>query len=151
MENYLEKITLAISSGDLKGEIVNHPDVDATKSEDAARAAGLPLDCILKALLLVPEKEGAAIVAIISGNSKLDMKKFPKHRFARPGEVEKILGTEFGGIPPVFLPVPVILDKAVSEKALVAGSAGSKFAGIRLAPSEILRNNKTAKVVEISV
>jgi prolyl-tRNA editing enzyme YbaK/EbsC (Cys-tRNA(Pro) deacylase) len=151
--DYLSKIKDAISSGDLKAELIEHPEIDGAKSEEAAKATGVPVESILKALLLVPEKkEGTAVVAILLGDSKIDFKrKIPTHKMASLDQLKEKLGAGIGEVPPVFLPVPVLIDKKVMEKEIVVGSAGSRFAGIKLAPSEILRNNRPAKVVELSV
>lgn len=150
MTGYLQRIKAAISSSELAAELIEHPEIDGAKSGDAAKAAGVPADCVLKAMLLVPEREGAAIVAILLGTSRIDFKKLPGHRLARPEELKEILGAGIGEVPPVFLPLPVLVDKKVMEKEIVVGSAGSRFAGLKLAPAEMLKGNKTARIAEIS-
>ncbi|MFH0962318.1 MAG: YbaK/EbsC family protein [archaeon] len=150
--DYLSKIRAETSGGTLRAELVEHPEIDGTKSEAAAKALGIPLGEILKCLLLVPERGGVPIVAILLGPDRLDLKKkFPNHRLARLEELKGVLGVGPGEVPPVFLPVPVVIDGKVLKKELVAGSAGTKFAGIKLKPEEILKGNKIAKVAEISV
>jgi prolyl-tRNA editing enzyme YbaK/EbsC (Cys-tRNA(Pro) deacylase) len=151
--DYISKIKSEIASGGLKAELIEHPEIDGAKSEEAAKATGVPVDCVLKALLLVPEKEGAGVpvVAVLLGNSKINFKKLPSHRMAKLDELQKILGAGIGEVPPVFLPLPVLIDKKVLEKAIVVGSAGSRFAGVRMVPSEMLKHNKPVKVADISI
>ncbi len=152
MGDYLSRIREAIASGELSAEIVEHPETDGAKSEDAAKAAGVPVESILKALLLMPEKEGGTVVvAILLGNSKLDFKKkLPTHKMAKLADLQEKLGAGIGEIPPVFLPLPVLVDKKVMEKGLVVGSAGTKFAGLKLAPAQILKHNRIARIADIS-
>lgn len=150
---YFSEIENALSNGTLKGEIIRHPETDGAKSEDAAKALGTSPDSILKSLLLVPEKKegGVPIVAILLGNSKLNLKTFPSHRLARREDLPGILGAGIGEIPPVLLPVPVIVDEAVFGKDFVFGSAGTRFSALKILPGEILKANKTAKRAKISL
>jgi|GEM_PF-6965925 len=150
--DYFSLISSEISAGRLSGEIIHHPETDGAKSEDAAKALGTSPDSILKSLLLVPEKKegGVPIVAILLGNSKLNLKTFPNHRLARREELPEILGAGIGEIPPVLLPVPVVVDEGVFQRGFVFGSAGTKFSGLKIAPEEILKANKTAKRAKIS-
>lgn len=152
--DYFSKVKEAVLSGQIEGKIVEHPEIDGSKSEDAARAIGMGADSILKSLLLVPDgnREGVPIVAILRGADKIDLKgKFPNHRMARIEELEKILGTGIGQVPPVLLPVPVIIDEKVFSKETVAGSAGTKFAGLLLTPEEIKKGNRLVRVAKISL
>jgi alanyl-tRNA synthetase len=64
-----------------------------------------------------------------------------KLRLASGEEMMEILGREQGEVAPIGLPeaIPVVIDRRVLAQEFVIGSAGSKFAGLKINPSDILK------------
>jgi len=136
-----EKIKTLMNELGVKGEIINHPEVDGTHSDDIANALNIPIDNIIKCLILKSKKKNL-VAAIILGNQRLSMEKlekisgYKKFSFASRELIERSIGYQIGGVPPiaVYKIMPVFVDSAVFLKSFVIGSAGTPFAGLKIAP-----------------
>jgi prolyl-tRNA editing enzyme YbaK/EbsC (Cys-tRNA(Pro) deacylase) len=95
-----------------------------------------------------------------SGEIKIDMVKLSKisHlkeiRMASPGELRDLFDRLPGGVDPVTISAKVQIifaDKRLFEKSWVIGSAGSPYAGLKIAPSEITKcvNVQVADLAEL--
>ena len=131
---------------DIKAEILSHPHMDGTHSEDVMKALDIPLNSIIKCLIL-KSKRGNLVSAIILGNQKLDFKKLEeisgekKFSLASPEVVKEVTSFDVGGVPPiaVFGLMPIFIDSKVMDQEFVVGSAGTKFHGLKLSPKELLK------------
>lgn len=127
-------------------------------SEDAARERGVRLSQIVKTMLL-KDKEGCTLVAVLPGHKKLNLKKLRKISgqksldFMDRKAIEKQLGVVVGALAPFGPPVeglPVFIDHLVFEEAAVDISSGDPTAGIELMRDDFRRLLKHATVAEIT-
>ena len=145
-----EKIKKLMNELGVKGEIINHPEVDGTHSDDIANALNIPIDNIIKCLILKSKKKNL-VAAIILGNQRLSFKKlekisgYKKFSFASEELIKRSTGFQIGGIPPiaVYNVMPVFVDSTVLLKSFVIGSAGSSFTGLKIEPKEFNKLNYT--------
>ena len=137
----VEKTEILMSELNIKGEIIEHPDVNGTHSEVIAEALNIPLDHIIKCMIL-KSKRGNIIAAIILGDQRLDMKKIEqishmkKFSLASEKAVKESTGYPIGGVPPIAVinKMPVFVDKKVIKKEFVLGSAGTPYHGLKVDP-----------------
>jgi len=120
--------------------------------EQAVRATGADAGQIIKAMLLITEKAGA-ILAIVDGRSRIDLKKvekrFGKVRLASPRGVKEITGYEVGELPPIGIPLRTLIDPRVLEKSYVIGGGGAVNRLIRIDPRKIVEA-QNAEIEDIS-
>ncbi|MBL7078386.1 YbaK/EbsC family protein [Candidatus Shapirobacteria bacterium] len=148
----INKIRKLIESGQIKGEILEHPGQDGLTSEQAALAHGVNLDQIVKTLLFV-DKKGNKAVVIIQGDKRVGSKKISglkKPKIANFEELKEVLGCEPGGVPPVGLPEEILklVDEAVVDLNFVIGSAGDRFSGLKLKP-DIITSQPNTQVLDL--
>lgn len=137
----VEKTEILMSELNIKGEIIEHPDVNGTHSEVIAEALNIPLDHIIKCMIL-KSKRGNIIAAIILGDQRLDMKKIEqishmkKFSLASEKVVKESTGYPIGGVPPIAVinKMLVFVDKKVIKKEFVLGSAGTPYHGLKVDP-----------------
>ena len=145
-----EKIKKLMNELSVKGEIINHPEVDGTHSDDIANALNIPIGNIIKCLILQSKKKNL-VAAIILGNQRLSMEKlekisgYKKFSFASEELIKRSTGFQIGGVPPivVYNVMPVFVDYAVLLKSYVIGSAGTPFTGLKIEPKVFNRLNYT--------
>ena len=157
MKEYLiEKTKKILEDLNVEGEIIDHSEHDGTHSEDVAHILDIPLDNIIKCLIL-KSKSKNLIAAIILGNQKLDIKKIEaisgekKVSLASREIVEHTTGYSIGGLPPhaVINRLPVFIDLTVMNKAYVVGSAGTAFYGLKFDPNSLRKFD--VKISDISI
>jgi len=144
----IEKTKIIMSELGIKGEIIEHPNIDGTHSEVIAEALNLPIDNIIKCLIL-KSKKGNLIAAIILGNQRLDLKKIEeisqmkKFTFASEKIIKESTGYSIGGVPPVAVinKMPVFVDKNVIKKEFILGSAGTPYHGLKIDPKILKKFN----------
>ena len=140
----IEKTKKIMEELNIKGEIIDHLDTNGTQSEDVAEALNIPLEQVVKCLIL-KSKKGFIVAAIILGNQKLDMKKIEfatgkkKFSLASPKTVFETTGYQIGGIPPFAVVdyLPVLIDASVLKKEYVIGSAGTPYHGLKFDPKSL--------------
>ncbi len=144
-----EKIRNLINS--LGGEIITL-DVPVKTVKQAAEAVKSSPRYIIKSLLFICE-DNTPILVIVSGDSKVDMKKLSKlfkaPRLASPSEVLALTGFRVGGVPPVGVPVKTIVDKKVLKNAYVYGGGGSINKLCKINPRKIIEY-QNAEVLDIT-
>ena len=127
-------------------------------SEDAARERGVRLSQIVKTMLL-KDKEGCTLVAVLPGHKRLDLKKLRKISgqksldFMDRKAIEKQFGVVVGALAPFGPPVegvPVFIDNLVFKESAVDISSGDPTAGIELMRDDFRRLLKHATVAEIT-
>jgi len=129
---------------ELGGEMIHVGTSVKTVSQTAA-ALGVKPKQIIKSLLVITEGKGP-ILAILDGESKLDLRKlserFGYSRLATPKEVKRITGYDVGGVPPIGIDVRTIMDDRVLENSEVYGGGGSTDRLVKLSPKKIAEYQK---------
>lgn len=122
--------------------VIFHPGVDGTRTENAERALGVKAEKVLKSLVF--RADDTYIAAVCTGRKHVAEERLKELagvrevRLATPDEIFKVTGHTRGGVPVVQLfgmVAAVYVDTEVMEQEWVYGSAGTEFAGMRLAPS----------------
>ncbi len=137
--------TLLRAAG-IEAEVIEHPGVDGSRSEDAALALGVSVGDVIKCLILLSRKS-EPVAAVVGGDRRLDVKKLEaisglkKLSMAPAAEIERLTGFKAGGVPPVAVlgKMPAFIDSALLDRTHVVGSAGSSRAGMKVAPAELVR------------
>jgi len=137
-------------------EILWHRESDGRTSSEAARAWGTTLDRVIKTLILL-DRSGEPLMVLLQGHKRLDLKRTESltHRsglrLARPDEVLELTDCDVGGIPPLALgrKMQVMVDERVTELEWAFGSAGSRYAGLKIKPTDLVRLNN-AKVGQVA-
>jgi prolyl-tRNA editing enzyme YbaK/EbsC (Cys-tRNA(Pro) deacylase) len=118
---------------------------DTATAEDAARAAGAPLEQIVKSMVVVCD--GAPVLALVPGDRRADLPKIARAagaetaRIARAGEVEEATGFAPGAVAPFPLPGVslVLIDHSLLGHDLVWVGAGSALHLASLRPGDLVR------------
>jgi Cys-tRNA(Pro) deacylase len=114
-------------------------------AEDAANAAGAPVDQIVKTLIF--SCDGRAIVVMVPGDTRADTERVAvaaggeRIKSVRPDAVEDVTGFPPGGVAPFPLPgiETVLIDKALLVHEVVWIGAGSHRHMAALAPNDLVR------------
>lgn len=125
-------------------------------SENAARERGVALEQIVKTMILA-DKSGCCIVALLPGDRRLNIKKISKllrgkFQLMSADEVRKATGFVVGAISPVGLISKgweMVADTAVFDNEWVDISSGDPAAGIELRSADLLKLIK-CRVEDIS-
>ncbi len=134
----------------IEAEVIEHPGVDGSRSEDAARALGVGVGDVIKCLILLSRK-GEPVAAVVGGDRRLDVKALEavsglkKLSMAPAAEIERLTGFKAGGVPPVAVlgKMPGFIDAALLGKPFVIGSAGSSHAGLKVSPGLLVHTGFT--------
>jgi len=127
-------------------------------SEDAALERGVRLSQIVKTMLL-SDKNGRIMVAILPGNRRLDLKKLKKLmrvkdlRFVDRETVEQQLGLVAGAIAPIadlFVGIQVFVDPGVFYEKMVDISSGDPRAGLELKSEDLRALLEGSTITEIT-
>ena len=118
---------------------------DTATAEDAARAAGSPLDQIVKSIVVLCD--GAPVVALVPGDRRADLAKIARAtgakraRIARASEVEEATGFAPGAVAPFPLPgvAHVLIDQSLLPHETVWVGAGSALHLASLRPADLVR------------
>jgi Cys-tRNA(Pro) deacylase len=125
-------------------------------AQDAATQLHVPLETIIKSILFTDEKQ-APILAILTGDRKVDRKKLAsvagasKVRIGTPEVTKEFTGFEVGVMPPVAHKnrILTVVDQNVMSFGKVYGGTGTAEALMEIDPREIARL-ADAKVADIS-
>ncbi|MDY6770392.1 MAG: YbaK/EbsC family protein [Candidatus Nanohaloarchaea archaeon] len=136
----------------IDGEIIEL-EQNTKSAKQAAQALGTDKDSIIKSLVFLVDDEPYLVV--VPGPARVDEDKLcealeaEEARIASPEEVEEFTGYEVGGVPPVSLPLPKVIDEAVVGKQEVYGGGGSGNHVLRIDPRFIVdEDSVTADVTE---
>jgi Cys-tRNA(Pro)/Cys-tRNA(Cys) deacylase len=122
--------------------------VDHLSAAQVAAAIGLPPEQTFKTLVVLPERAGRPILALVPGDSQLDLKKLAaaagekKVQMAPHREAERLTGLEKGGISPLALldrGWPVFVDETIILFDRVEISAGKVGVGVIVEVAGLLR------------
>ena len=114
-------------------------------AEDAARAAGCPIDQIVKSIVVLCD--GRPVVALVPGDRRADLAKIAlaagavEARIARGPQVEEATGFAPGAVAPFPLPNVdrVLIDQSLLAHDMVWVGAGSDTHMAAMHPSVLVR------------
>jgi Cys-tRNA(Pro)/Cys-tRNA(Cys) deacylase len=110
-------------------------------AQETAQILGVPLSSIYKTIVVMREKAGKPILAVVPGDSEVDLKKLAtfvgekKLRLPTQREAEESTGLQAGGISPVALlnrGFQVIVDSSALTLTEFHISGGQRGLNIRL-------------------
>jgi Cys-tRNA(Pro)/Cys-tRNA(Cys) deacylase len=135
----------------IDAEVIEHPGVDGSRSEDAARALGVGVGDVIKCLILLSRK-CEPVAAVVGGDRRLDVKALEaasgmkKLSMAPAAEIERLTGFKAGGVPPVAVlgKMAAFIDSALLDKLFIIGSGGSPRAGLKVSPAALVKAGMTA-------
>lgn len=120
---------------------------EAKTCELAAEERGVPLDEMIKSILL-RDKKGRRVLACLTGEANLDPKKvvqylegYARLSFASAEEISEILGYKMGSVAPIDLKtqIPVVLDTTIKSKDKVNISSGDPRLGLELKTEDFIK------------
>ena len=126
-------------------------------ADEVARILGFPTNQVFKTLVVMPQK-GNPLLAIVPGDSELDLKKLAqivdakKLRVATRIEAEALTGLFVGGISALSLMnkgFRTYIDASCRLFPDIIVSAGRRGMNLQLSPTDLIRIIK-AQVVDIS-
>jgi prolyl-tRNA editing enzyme YbaK/EbsC (Cys-tRNA(Pro) deacylase) len=138
------RITHLFDSKRIKYSLLSHEKPVFT-CEDAAKERKVPLDEMIKCILLVDKKKNY-FLACITADKMIDTQKVraimncSRLSFASKQDIEEILGYKIGAIPPLLLKteIPILFDKCIMKKDKVNISSGNPKAGLDLNPKDLI-------------
>ncbi len=110
-------------------------------AQETARRLGVPVEQVFKTIVVVREKPGKPILAVIPGNTQANLKAIAavlnekKVRLPTQREAEQITGLQAGGISPLALinkGFVVLLHQSAAQFDLLHISGGQRGLNIRL-------------------
>ncbi len=127
---------------------------------ETARLLGVPPALVFKTIVVLREKGGKPILAIIPGDRSVDLKALAatlgekKLKLATQREAEALTGLQAGGISPLALinrGFQVVLDSAALEQGEIHISAGQRGLNLRLPVQPIieLTHARTASISQV--
>ena len=156
-EERVRRVASLITEYGLEAEIIWHMEMPVLSLKDAVKVLGLSPGNVLKCLLLISRK--SKVVAVMApGDVRIDMKKLEhtagvkKLSFMPSKELESRFGIEPGGVDPLILHEladMVFVERTLLEKDYVVGSAGSKYCGLKIRPSDLIKTVR-ATVIDIA-
>lgn len=140
----MDRVRAALLAAGISADIAEFPTGTRT-AEDAARAVGTTVAQIVKSLVFLAD--GRAILALVSGSNRVDLRKLAAASGARTitradaETVRKATGFAIGGVPPVghSRPLPAFLDRDLLQYDEVYAAAGTPHAVFPITPRKLLR------------
>lgn len=140
----VERVARVLKEGRVEARIEEFKEGTPT-ADDAARAAGAPVDRIVKSLVF--SCDGRAIVVMVPGDRRADTAKIAavagcdRVKGVGADAVEELTGFPAGGVAPFPLPgiQTVLLDRTLMAHEVVWIGAGSSRHMAALAPAELAR------------
>ncbi len=132
------KVIQLLDSMEFKYRLLPHAK-PAYTCEAAAAERNVPLDEMIKCILLVDRKKNYYLVCM-TADEMVDTAKVrafmdsSRLSFASEGEIEEISGYEMGALPPLLLKkdIPVIFDDGIMGKEKVNISSGDPRMGLEI-------------------
>jgi Cys-tRNA(Pro)/Cys-tRNA(Cys) deacylase len=127
-------------------------------ARETARRLNVPLSQVFKTIVILREKSGKPILAVIPGDCQANLKAIAvainekKVRLPTQREAEQITGLQAGGISPLALinkGFQVLVDKRAEQYEFIHISGGQRGLNIRL-PTKSLIELTRARLVEIA-
>jgi Cys-tRNA(Pro)/Cys-tRNA(Cys) deacylase len=114
---------------------------------EAAQFMGVPAERVFKTIVVLREKPGKPLLALVPGPAVVDLKRLAallgekKVHLPSEHEAEQITGLQAGGISPLALLTrgfQVVIDSAASRHATIFVSGGQRGLNIELAPQALI-------------
>ena len=146
-EDRVREIQKLIAEHHLDAQIFWYRDRPVLSMEDATDVHGIAPGNVLKCIIM-KERKGAVVAVIAPGDVRINVNKLEqlaglrKLTFMAGEEMITRLGVEPGAVNPLTLPrlvSKVFIEMRLLEKDFVIGSAGSRYCGLRIKPSEIMK------------
>ena len=132
--------------------------VEKLGAQEAAEILGVPANQVYKTIVVQRETKGKPILAVVSGESKVDLKKLAsavgekKVRLTTQKEAEDLTGLLAGGISPLALlnkGFQVVLDDSAKAFEKIYISGGQRGINILLQVKDLVEITR-AKIDQIS-
>ena len=126
-------------------------------AEETARILGVPLEIVFKTIVVLREKPGKSILAVVPGTGEVNLKAVAsalgekKVHLPTQAEAEKLTGLQAGGISPLALinrGFTVLLDSSALVHEQIHVSGGQRGLNIRL-PVKALMQLTNARSADI--
>lgn len=146
-EEQVRRVESVIKQYGLDAEVIWHRDEPVLSLEDAMKVHNLSPSNVLKCLLL-KSRDGKVVAVMASGEVRIDIKSIErkfnlrKLSFMSSNEMRSRFNVEPGGIDPLTLPDiadMIFAEKRLLDKDFVIGSAGSKYCGLKIKPTELMK------------
>jgi Cys-tRNA(Pro)/Cys-tRNA(Cys) deacylase len=95
--------------------------------------------------LVLKDQENKSYAVVALGNDRVDFKKVSKSfncsrlRLATPEEIKQEIGLEIGAVCPLFLGLPMLIDRRIFDRKKVNFGSGDHLFGIEINPKDILK------------
>ena len=139
------RVQQALDSLGLDSRITEHA-ASARTSQEAADLLGCAVGQIAKSLIFRAALSGDPVLVIASGSNRVDESKIgallgEAIGRAKPEFVREVTGYAIGGIPPLghATPMPVLVDRALTEFDIVYAAGGTPNALFPIAPADLVR------------
>jgi Cys-tRNA(Pro)/Cys-tRNA(Cys) deacylase len=126
-------------------------------AEETARILAVPLEIVFKTIVVLREKPGKSILAVVPGTGEVNLKAVAsalgekKVHLPTQAEAEKLTGLQAGGISPLALinrGFTVLLDSSALAHEQIHVSGGQRGLNIRL-PVKALIQLTSARTADI--
>jgi Cys-tRNA(Pro)/Cys-tRNA(Cys) deacylase len=114
---------------------------------ETARYLGIPLEIVFKTIVILREKPGKPILAVVPGTGEVNLKGLAaalgekKVHLSTQAEAEKLTGLQTGGISPLALinrGFTVVLDRSALAHEQIHISGGQRGLNLRLPVKELV-------------
>jgi Cys-tRNA(Pro)/Cys-tRNA(Cys) deacylase len=132
--------------------------VEKLGAQESARLLAVPVHQVFKTIVVVRERPGKPILAVIPGDHEVDLKAVAavlgekKVKVPTQHEAEQLTGLQAGGISPLALlqkGFAILIDTAVQEFEEIHISGGQRGLNLRLPVADLVRLTN-ARVATIS-
>jgi Cys-tRNA(Pro) deacylase len=138
-----DRVRAALESAGMSTEIRQFAGSTRT-AQEAAKAVGTSVAQIVKSLIFMAN--GAAVLALVSGNNQLDPNKLAALvgapiRKADATDVREATGYVIGGVPPLGFssPIPTYIDRDLLGHDVVWAAAGTPHHVFQIQPAVLVR------------
>jgi prolyl-tRNA editing enzyme YbaK/EbsC (Cys-tRNA(Pro) deacylase) len=146
-EDRVREVQKLIAEHHLDAQIIWHKDRPVLSTKDAEEVHDIATGNVLKCLIM-KDRKGTVVAVMAPGDVRIDVNKLErlaglkKLTFMTEEEMIARLGLEPGSVDPLKLPQlvsKVFVERTMLDKGFVIGSAGSRYCGLRIKPSEIMK------------
>jgi Cys-tRNA(Pro) deacylase len=154
MNNKLKEITKKLKERGIEYNLIKLKDRAMTVQQVIEYAdKDIDPDEICKTLVL-KDKQDKTYAVFLLGDERVSFGKVrkifnsSKLRMANPKEIKRETGLEIGAVCPLFLKLPLVIDKGVFTRKKINFGSGNHLYGIEINPKDIMKCTK-AKISDI--
>lgn len=146
----INNVTRMLDSRKIKYRACKLPD-EKLGAVEVAEILGVSPILIYKTIVAIPAKGGKSILALVPGDSELNLKALAtaigekKIKVASHNQAEELTGLQTGGISPLALinkGFRVFIDETASTHEQIFISGGQRGLNLELAPSDLVKLTK---------